>query len=309
MVRPVRSALIGAAWFSGVVDACSGGPTEPEPQADAGVEVRAPAVAPCGPGASDPCRVWVPDDGDGDWLDRTEVSVVAWSACVAQGACDASDRTTTGGHGDDPAGGLSRTAAEAVCAWRGGHLPSGALWERAARGPGGHTYPWGEVARCVPTDPQLAQRVRAEVPRVLRLCADLVDAHARGDEGLVPPDHVLAAMCANPQGYAPEEVVETARVARGEPSLGAGTCTALGPSGVTSEDGVKHPWGLRWMAGNVWEWTSEGDATTGWYRGGSWMSTDPLDFRPTSRLSGPVDVGLPDVGARCAYDAPPPETP
>ncbi len=107
-------------------------------------------------------------------IDRTEVTVRDYAACVRDGACDSE---ALGGYRLDgpfvpspkcnwghparhnhPINCVTYHQARSYCAWAGGRLPSEDEWERAARGDDGRRYPWGDG------DPSCQRAVMSDGP-------------------------------------------------------------------------------------------------------------------------------------------------
>jgi formylglycine-generating enzyme required for sulfatase activity len=83
------------------------------------------------------------------WLDRREVTVAEYEACVRLGRCKAVpyERGARRFHeATFPVTIVTWDDARAFCAFRGARLPTEAEFERAARGASGRRFPWGDLA-------------------------------------------------------------------------------------------------------------------------------------------------------------------
>ena len=85
----------------------------------------------------------------GYFLDRREVSVADYQACVRVGRCKAAPYARGAQRFNQPTFPVTLVTwdeASAFCAFRGARLPTEAEFERAARGLTGRRFPWGQLA-------------------------------------------------------------------------------------------------------------------------------------------------------------------
>ncbi|MFA5624561.1 MAG: SUMF1/EgtB/PvdO family nonheme iron enzyme [Bradymonadales bacterium] len=85
-------------------------------------------------------KIWL----DTFYMDKTEVTVKDFKACVAAKKCEkAGPKYYDFSRDKQPITGISWYDASNYCKVQGKHLPTEAEWEKAARGSDGDLYPWG----------------------------------------------------------------------------------------------------------------------------------------------------------------------
>jgi len=229
-------------------------------------------------------------------IDKTEVTVAAFRACVQAGGCPppsatvewkdikSEDRTkwsqfcTWGRSGLDqhPINCVDWKQASAYCEWTGGRLPTEAEWEYAARGNDGRSYPWGN-------EPPDATRLNACGSE----CASMVKKRL---------DLTWKPLYTADDGWPATAPVGSY------------------PKGASS-------FGALDMAGNVWEWTADSsadysdeavtnpqrsrpDASPRVFRGGGWYNYgDPARVRAAYRHWSAPGYRTFFLGFRCARGA------
>ncbi|MBI4956433.1 MAG: SUMF1/EgtB/PvdO family nonheme iron enzyme [Myxococcales bacterium] len=242
---------------------------------DGGTEGGAPVVAPAGMVYVPPPEVDAGPGARGYFIDRTEVTVKDYRACVKAGSCEPATEVTLleplpgvldnvafapgwtevcndkRGALEHPANCVKHSEARAYCKFVQKRLPTAAEYRLAAAGVQAFEFPWG-----------------AETPSCERACFGL-----------------------NNQA----------------------SCLAADAKPATCEVGTKKdesPYGALDLAGNVAEWVEgvdegiDGGAPHALVFGGSFADEAP-ELKTTRMLSLPAVTKFPTIGFRCAKPAPP----
>jgi formylglycine-generating enzyme required for sulfatase activity len=85
------------------------------------------------------------------WIYRAKVTNAQFALCVNSGQCPPPNPDNNPGYADplqanNPVVGVTYDQAALYCSFVNGRLPTEAEWEKAARGPEGNIYPWGNAS-------------------------------------------------------------------------------------------------------------------------------------------------------------------
>ena len=205
-------------------------------------------------------------------IDRVEVTVAGWRACVKAGACSPEPLLQADARflqANLPITSVTWDEAVRYCAWRDARLPTEAEWERAARGRNGNVWPWGNVPR-----PDLSNHGRFYIQYELsntplhKLQPDASDGFA-----------LLAPVGSYPEGASPEGVLDLA----GNAMEWVADAYLEEPPQKRSLVNPRGP-----LIGSL--------RST---RGGSWREPT-LYQRAAARDAAPPDTRSPEIGFRCA---------